>query len=125
MKVLKPADNGRGYLHFVICSNGERIDYTIHRFVFECIVGPIPKTHEIDHCDSDPRNNTIKNLPLLTHAENIQKAKSKKVIAVNLENDDERIFISIKIAGEKLGINYQNILAICRKCKHHKSATSN
>lgn len=42
----------------------------VHRLVWQMFVGEIPKGMTIDHIDSNPGNNTITNLQLLTPREN-------------------------------------------------------
>jgi len=39
--------------------------------------GPIPDRYEIDHIDGDKANNTINNLRLVTHSENIGYARER------------------------------------------------
>jgi len=43
------------------------------RYLWEQHNGPIPKGLHVDHIDSDPHNNDISNLQLLTQAENNKK----------------------------------------------------
>lgn len=41
----------------------------LHRYVYECEVGPIPKGHSIHHIDHDKNNNSISNLTPMTKSE--------------------------------------------------------
>ena len=79
-RIMRMADNGRGYLSFVICDKKlERPKtYLQHRFVFEVFKGPIPRCLEIDHQNNDKKDNRIKNLQLLNHRKNVQKGVNKK-----------------------------------------------
>ena len=86
--------------------------------------GVIPTCLEVDHINNIRTDNRIKNLQLLTHKQNIEKSKNKPIIFINIENGKERRFISIKTASNKLNIDSSLISDICRKRKHHKSATS-
>ena len=95
-KILKLNKKRDGYLDFYFYENNKRIHYYVHRFVFECFKGEIPKGMEIDHVDGDKKNNSISNLQLLSHKENIRKSKCKKVISFNLETQDEKILIVSK-----------------------------
>lgn len=38
----------------------------LHRYIWECEVGPIPKGHHIHHLDGDKSNNRISNLTILS-----------------------------------------------------------
>ena len=123
-KVLKLIKRRDGYLTFYFCENNKKRHYYIHRFVFECFKGAIPKGMETDHVDGDKKNNSISNLQLLTKKENIRKSNCKKVISFNLETQEEKIFDSITEAGEFYQIDFSNISKICRKirktCKSKK-----
>lgn len=41
-----------------------------------------------------------------------------------METSEEKLFVSVKTAAIELNIDASSISAICRKVKHHKSATS-
>ena len=124
-RILKFRNNGKNYLTFCLCENNKKRNYYIHRFVFETFKGEIPKEKVIDHCDNDSKNNSISNLQLLTPLENIRKNHfKKKVISLNIETKEEKIFYSIKEAAEYYNIFSTNISAICKKkiktCKSKK-----
>ena len=123
MKPFRGYLNNAGYLLFTINSPIKK-SYCSHRFIWESIKGVIPEGFEINHKNRDKTDNRIKNLELVTHQQNIDYSVSKKVIAINLETGEKQIFISISIAGKKLGINIGNISSICRKRKHYKTAKS-
>ena len=114
-RILKFGKTGDNYLKFCFCENNKKSYYLIHRFVYECIKGIIPKGMETDHVDGDKKNNSISNLQLLTKKENIRKSNCKKVISLNLETQDEKIFYSIKEAAEYYKIDSSSISAICKK----------
>ena len=113
-KILKLVLSGNGYFMFSLYKNGIK-RYYVHRFVYECFKGAIPKGKEIDHVDRDKKNNNIINLQLLSHLENSRKSNCKKVISYNLETQEEKIFDSITEAGEFYQIDFSNISKICRK----------
>ena len=72
-KKLKPAFNKDGY---PTAKFGSRTR-TIHRVLYECFKGGIPKGLEIDHIDGDRTNNSLDNLEAVTHKENIRRAALK------------------------------------------------
>ena len=111
---------------FSLYKNGNK-SYYVHRFVYECFKGEIPKGKEIDHVDRDKKNNNIINLQLLSRLENIRKARCKKVISLNIETKKEKIFESVteasefhKIIGSSITLNCQKIYKTCKSKKDGK-----
>ena len=125
-RIIRMADNGIGYLRFVICDKKlERPKaYLQHRFVFEVFNGKIPPHLEIDHINGDKTDNRNKNLQLLTHKQNIEKSKNKPIISISIKTGEERRFDSIKKAGIELDINKNTISSICCSRKSYKTVTS-
>ena len=123
-RILKLRIQGNGYLGFHLFENNARKDYYIHRFVYECFKGEIPKEMHIDHCDFDKKNNSINNLQLLSPKENQHKSNCKKVVSLNIETKKEKIFNSLKEAGEFHKIIDSSITLHCQKkiktCKSKK-----
>ena len=125
-RIIRMADNGIGYLRFVICDKklGRPKAYLQHRFVFEVFNGKIPPHLEIDHINGDKTDNRNKNLQLLTHKQNIEKSKNKPIISISIKTGEERRFDSIKKAGIELDINKNTISSICCSRKSYKTVTS-
>ena len=123
-KILKLCLNNHGYFFFGLYENNKRRNYYIHRFVYECFKGVIPKEMVIDHCDNDSKNNSISNLQLLSPKENQHKSNCKKVISYNLETQEKKIFNSLKEAGDYFNIIYPSVFKCCQKiiktCKSKK-----
>lgn len=67
-KVIKLQSVAHKYLQFHPHMN---TNYYVHRFIWECFYGPIPKGLVINHLDEDPTNNALSNLSLATQAENL------------------------------------------------------
>lgn len=44
---------------------------TIHKIVAETFLGDIPKGYDVDHIDGDKSNNSLTNLEIVTHQENM------------------------------------------------------
>ena len=123
-RILKLRKTTNGYLDFKICENNKKRNYSIHRFVYQTFKGVIPKGMETDHIDGDKKNNSISNLQLLTKKENIRKSKCKKVISLNIESGEKKIFDSLKESSEFHKINDSSITLNCQKiyktCKSKK-----
>ena len=47
--------------------------YTIHRIVAETFLGSIPEGYDVDHIDGDKSNNSVTNLEIVTHQENMRR----------------------------------------------------
>lgn len=73
-KLMKPCDNGTGYLQIKLRKNGQRKHIYIHRLVYETFIGEIPDNYEINHKDHNKQNNKLSNLELVTRSENLIKA---------------------------------------------------
>ena len=126
-RILKLNTLRNGYLYFGLHINNKKRHYLIHRFVFETFKGVIPKGMETDHVDEDKKNNSISNLQLLSHKENVRKSCSKKVVSLNIETKEEKIFESIieasefhRIIGSSITLNCQKIYKTCKSKKDNK-----
>lgn len=53
-------------------------NYSVHRIVYELMVGKIPDGFVIDHKDRDTANNSYTNLVAVTHRHNMQNMKKNK-----------------------------------------------
>ena len=76
----------------------------------------------VDHIDSCKTNNSIYNLQLLSSKENIQKARNKKIVAINLETEEEKVYDSLTKAAKELGIYVASVCSVCKnRTKYPKS----
>lgn len=71
---LRLVDNGKGYLAAPLTHNGRSQKVYVHRLVVLAHRGPIPEGQEVNHKDGDKSNNTLRNLELVTHSQNLQHA---------------------------------------------------
>lgn len=69
-KHLRPHVHKTGYVY--ICIAGER--KLIHRLVIEAFQGRIPEGYETNHKDGNKLNNSLYNLEVVTHSENMSHA---------------------------------------------------
>lgn len=78
-RVLKPTVCSNYYTGITVLRNdGKRRRFLIHRFVWECIKGEIPKGLQINHLDKIRWNNAISNLELCTQSENLKHAAAAR-----------------------------------------------
>lgn len=69
-KLLRPADNGDGYLFVALRCAGKYVQRTVHRLVAEAFI-PNPEHKEtVNHIDGNKSNNLVANLEWATQAEN-------------------------------------------------------
>lgn len=66
-------ENRDGYLDVYYCKKNWRS----HRLLYTIFIGEIPSGLEIDHVDGNRKNNSIDNLEVVTHKENIRRAAEK------------------------------------------------
>lgn len=67
--ILKPQDNGRGYLQLKL-GPGQKYK-RIHQLVIDAFLGGLPEGLEPNHKDGNKRNNTPENFEFLTHKNNV------------------------------------------------------
>jgi HNH endonuclease/AP2 domain len=97
----------RGYVYLTV-SNKRR---AAHQVIWEHVNGRVPDGFEIDHIDGNPSNNSILNLRLLTHAENMQnrhlpsgKNKTSGVKGVHWDKDRQKWRTHIVVNGKQYHI---------------------
>ena len=83
LRLLQPSYNKSGYIYYG-CWNDignnktKRYWPRAHRIIYQTLVGDIPKGYEIDHIDHNRQNNSIDNLRIVTHSQNMLKAYARK-----------------------------------------------
>lgn len=70
-KLIKPHDNGNGYLYVTLRKNGVRKNFYIHRLVATAFVDNPNGDDYVNHIDYNIRNNMHTNLEWCTQRENI------------------------------------------------------
>ena len=71
--------------------------YLVHRFVQECFHGPIPSGMQINHIDSNKKNNCINNLELMTRSENVKHSYEARKYKTKIEITSDKPIESIKL----------------------------
>lgn len=97
-RILRPADNGNGYMKVCLCKNGKQKYFLIHRLVYESFTGSIDRwklggsTHdilEINHKNEIKTDNRLENLELVTHKYNVNYGARTDIAA---EKNGVRIY---------------------------------
>ena len=76
--VLKPYDNGYGYLIVDFRKNGKRKHVKVHRLVAEAFIHNPNKLPEVNHKDEDKHNNRACNLEWCTSSYNKKYGNGRK-----------------------------------------------
>ena len=131
-KVLKPFNNGWGYLYVSLSKNGKVKKYKVHRLVAEAFIPNPLNLPCINHKDENPLNNNVENLEWCTHEynnnygthnERISKAMkngktSKTVLQLRMDGSLVCVWPSVNEIYRKLGYFYGNISQCCRGERH-------
>lgn len=87
-KILKPQDNGNGYLQVVLCKDGKCKKYSIHRLVALHFVDGYFEGAEVDHLDTNSLNNVWTNLKWVTRVENANNPLTKEHISKSISGEN-------------------------------------
>ena len=82
-KVMKPGNNGRGYMTTMIGRNGNVKSVKIHRLVAEAFIPNPENLPEVNHIDGNKKNNCVENLEWVTHQGNMVHAYATKLNVKN------------------------------------------
>lgn len=124
-RILKPQDNGIGYLQVGFYKDGKRVNRYVHRLVAQAFIPNPDNLPEINHKDCNRSNNDVSNLEWVTHVENNQyrnkygtsykeSAKKNPVYAVNLDTLEVSHFSSQSEASRILVIAGGNISRVLK-----------
>lgn len=81
-RVLKPSEHRDGYLHVKLSHAGKSCSRFVHRLVAAVFLNAVPGKAEVDHLDSDKKNNAASNLEWVNRIENMQRAaRSGRLVA--------------------------------------------
>ena len=61
-RILKPANNGYGYLFVKLCKNGEQKKFKVHRLLCQAFLPNPNNLPDVNHKDENPSNNRVENL---------------------------------------------------------------
>ena len=75
-RILKPG--GKSYSVVALCKEGKISGKTVHRLVAEAFIPNPENKPQIDHIDTNPKNNHVSNLRWVTRSENLLNPISHK-----------------------------------------------
>lgn len=88
---------GKDYIaNMLTLKNGKKRWFFRHRVVWYYFNGEIPEGCEIDHIDTNPSNNSLQNLRLVTHKENMNNPITKeKLRQANIGSKNPRYGVKL------------------------------
>jgi hypothetical protein len=112
-KILKPAINGVGYYHVILCKNLKQYTVRVHQLVATSFLNHNKESGLIvDHIDNNPLNNRLDNLQIITRRENNskdRKNKSSKYTGVSWCKKNSKWRAGIKTNGKSTNLgNFTN-----------------
>ena len=118
-KILKPWNDGWGYLKVDLCKDGHAKSVKVHRLIAEAFI-PNPQGLEtVNHKDEDKTNNVASNLEWMTRADNKRYSANKAVQMLDKSTGELLATFPSTMEAERItGIYKSNISACCLgKCK--------
>lgn len=122
--------SNRGYLMISLHHNKHLKTYTVHRLVALAFIPNPEGKPEVDHIDTNPRNNCVTNLRWVTSRENSKnpltlqhhpnfKPTAKPVVQLTMDGKYIRTWDSAKDVEKELGIFGTNIRKVIRGLHGH------
>ena len=125
-RVLAGSRDAKGYYHVGLTLDKRTTSVAVHRFVWECFNGHIPRGMHIDHVNGDKQNNSVANLDLVTPKEHsvrtikanptMRKIGGMKRVTAIRRTDPKQLnaipidFPSLDEAARQTGVFHENIL---------------
>ena len=70
-RIMKPSDNGHGYLFVVLCKDGKDKNCRINRLVAQAFLPNPDNLPEVNHKDENKYNNCVENLEWCDRSYNV------------------------------------------------------
>ena len=121
-RILKPANNGRGYLKVDLCKNGDKKWCLVHRLVAQAFIPNPNNLPEVNHLDENKENNRVENLEFCdrkyncnygTTKQRMIKKLSKTVFQYSKDGEFIKEWKSVMDVERNLGYAQTNISSCC------------
>lgn len=143
---FKPQTSHKGYKTVILRKNGKPSTKQVHRLVAESFIPNPENLPQVNHKDTNKKNNFVENLEWITNYDNMQHAKAngcfgkftdsqKKAVMKNIRKCHEMQakgviklddfgnvvgkYESIKQAGKENGVNDSKIVMCCKGKRKH------
>ena len=126
-RIMRPCKTKKGYLANRIQLNGRGKTITVHSLVWNAFMGKPTRGYEVNHIDENKFNNTLENLNILTHKDNVNWGTHNERMAKTLSETNTQakkiaqykdgvlvaIYKSISECERITGIDHRAISACC------------
>lgn len=121
--LIKPGDNGLGYLQVRIMINGQSKAVLVHRLIMDSFNPDYDDSlTDINHCNSNRADNRLVNLDRLSHRDNLRQEHRltqvrkplSSVKVINQSNREQYSFNSISSAAGFIGISQPRLSQVLR-----------
>ena len=118
-RILKPLDNGRGYLRAHLTKENTSKHIRIHRLVAQAFIPNPHNLPEINHKDENKKNNCVENLEWCDRRYNVNygtrnERVSRKIFQYSKSGEFIREWKSAEEVKRVLGIDNSHIIACCK-----------
>ena len=86
-KFLKPKCEKNGYMRIMLCKDGQKKMYCLHRIVAEAYLPNPENLPQVDHIDNDKTHNYVNNLQWITGRDNSRKSNNKPILQFDLDGN--------------------------------------
>ena len=101
IRKMKPAPNGKGYLHVSLTINGKQKTSIVHKLIAKTFLKDYSEDLEVDHIDRCKSNNNLENLRMVTRSENQQNNDAKGYC---WDNSAQKWKVRIGINGKSISL---------------------
>ena len=140
-RILKLVSQKDFYTHVTLCKDGIKKQFPSHVLTAITFISNPENKPCVNHINAVKNDNRIENLEWVTHKENTQHAyknglmrspkhwtgkfgekhpKSKKLIVIDRENGEEKLFFGTSEASRLLNVSQAYISQCCRNKRSHK-----
>jgi hypothetical protein len=112
LHILKPQDNGKGYMGVILLINGKPTYKYVHRLVAAAFVENPKGYPDVNHKDENKLNNHYTNLEWCTKAYNIEYSRGKPVAQIK-DGKVIAVYASAASAARQLGKSNSRAIRGC------------